>query len=173
MNIVATDATGPAPKDEPTPAATATKKPGKSAKTPKAAPKTAPAKTPKTAPKGTSAKTAANGKVYVDAPVPPAVTASSRPPSALDRAKVRAAANFLQLAADPTRIVILLQLADGERYVGDLCSHTGQSQPATSHHLALMRHGRLIVPRREGKQNFYSLTDEGRRVMLVVASLIS
>jgi len=36
-----------------------------------------------------------------------------------------------------------------------------QSQPATSHHLALLRHGGIIAPRRQGKNNSYALTDAG------------
>ena len=38
-----------------------------------------------------------------------------------------------------------------------------QSQPAVSHHLALLRHGGIIAPRRQGKNNFYSLTETGSR----------
>jgi DNA-binding transcriptional ArsR family regulator len=52
-------------------------------------------------------------------------------------------------------------LSEGEMHVGALCSELGQSQPAVSHHLALMRHGNIITPRRQGKNNFYSLTETG------------
>jgi ArsR family transcriptional regulator len=41
--------------------------------------------------------------------------------------------------------------------VTDLCNRLGQSQPAVSHHLALLRVSGLIESRREGKHNFYSV----------------
>jgi DNA-binding transcriptional ArsR family regulator len=41
-----------------------------------------------------------------------------------------------------------------------------------SHHLALLRHGRLIEPRRAGKHNFYALTDAGRQLAHVVNSVV-
>ena len=45
-------------------------------------------------------------------------------------------------------------LSEKERNVSELCADLGtQSQPAVSHHLALLRHGRLIEPRRSGKHN--------------------
>ena len=48
-----------------------------------------------------------------------------------------------------------------------------QSQPAVSHHLALLRHGGIIAPRRQGKNNFYSLTDTGADLAHVVKNLIA
>ena len=48
-----------------------------------------------------------------------------------------------------------------------------QSQPAVSHHLALLRHGGIIAPRRQGKNNFYSLTDTGTDLARVVKNLIA
>ncbi len=47
-----------------------------------------------------------------------------------------------------------------------------QSQPAVSHHLALLRHGGIIAPRRQGKNNFYSLTETGTDLARVVNNLI-
>jgi ArsR family transcriptional regulator len=44
--------------------------------------------------------------------------------------------------------------------VTDLCSRLGQSQPAVSHHLALLRVSSLIESRREGKHNYYSVRAE-------------
>jgi len=39
--------------------------------------------------------------------------------------------------------------------VGDLCARVGQSQPAISHHLALLRVAALVEVERRGKHNFY------------------
>ena len=85
----------------------------------------------------------------------------------------RRASILLKHVSDPTRLQVILILADGERHVGALCSQLSQSQPAVSHHLALLRHGGIIAPRRQGKNNFYSLTDTGTDLAKVVKNLIS
>ena len=82
-------------------------------------------------------------------------------------------AGLLKQVSDPTRLQVLLLLSEKERNVSELCSDLGtQSQPAVSHHLALLRHGRLIEPRRDGKHNFYGLTDSGKELAKVVQSII-
>ena len=76
-----------------------------------------------------------------------------------------ASPNCSKQVSDPTRLQVLMLLSERERNVTELCSDLGtQSQPAVSHHLALLRHGRLIEPRRSGKHNFYALTDAGRQL---------
>lgn len=63
-----------------------------------------------------------------------------------------------KLLSDETRLRILLYLArEGELHVTALCDRLGQSQPAVSHHLALLRVAGLIEARRDGKHNFYSI----------------
>jgi ArsR family transcriptional regulator len=65
---------------------------------------------------------------------------------------------FNQLA-DGSRFRILLALSqEGELHVSALCDALGgQSQPAVSHHLKLLRTARLVGYRREGKHNYYRL----------------
>src|SRR5829696_10563370 len=71
---------------------------------------------------------------------------------------VRDLAQVFKLMSDATRLRILLYLAqNSELHVTDLCHRLGQSQPAVSHHLALLRVSGLIESRREGKHNFYSV----------------
>ncbi|WP_435007214.1 ArsR/SmtB family transcription factor [Tundrisphaera lichenicola] len=71
---------------------------------------------------------------------------------------VRELAQVFKLLSDETRLRILLYLAqNNELHVTDLCTRLGQSQPAVSHHLALLRVSGLIESRREGKHNFYSV----------------
>lgn len=63
-----------------------------------------------------------------------------------------------KLLSDETRLRILLYLArERELHVTALCEKLGQSQPAVSHHLALLRVAGLIEARRDGKHNFYSV----------------
>jgi len=63
-----------------------------------------------------------------------------------------------KLLSDETRLRILLYLMqEGELHVTALCERLGQSQPAVSHHLALLRVAGLIEARRDGKHNYYSI----------------
>jgi len=63
-----------------------------------------------------------------------------------------------KLLADETRLKILLFLMrEGELHVSALCERLHQSQPAVSHHLALLRVAGMIESRRDGKHNFYSV----------------
>jgi len=86
--------------------------------------------------------------------------------------QLRHAATLLKQVSDPTRIQIVLMLAEEETNVGDISARVNQSQPATSHHLALLRHGGLIAARREGKNNFYSLTELGEELAELVRHLV-
>ena len=87
--------------------------------------------------------------------------------------QARRASILLKHVSDPTRLQVILILSEGERHVGALCAQLSQSQPAVSHHLALLRHGGIIAPRRQGKNNFYSLTETGTGLAHVVKNLIS
>jgi DNA-binding transcriptional ArsR family regulator len=99
--------------------------------------------------------------------------AAPAPAPARPSAEIRRVADLLKQVSDPTRLQVLLLLAEKERNVSELCADLGtQSQPAVSHHLALLRHGRLIEPRRSGKHNFYGLTEGGNELAKVVHSII-
>jgi ArsR family transcriptional regulator len=66
--------------------------------------------------------------------------------------------DVFKLLADMNRLKIVLALAqDGELHVSALCELLGQSQPAVSHHLTLMRMVGLVGFTRHGKHNFYHL----------------
>ncbi len=81
---------------------------------------------------------------------------------------VRELAQVFKLLSDETRLRILFYLGqNSELHVTDLCSRLGQSQPAVSHHLALLRVSGLIESRREGKHNFYSVRTDHFGELLV------
>ena len=65
---------------------------------------------------------------------------------------------LFKLLSDETRLRILSYLMQtDELHVRALCDLLGQSQPAVSHHLALLRVAGLIESRRDGKHNFYRI----------------
>jgi ArsR family transcriptional regulator, zinc-responsive transcriptional repressor len=81
---------------------------------------------------------------------------------------IQRAANLLKQVSDSTRLQVVCLLSEGERHVGGLCDEFSLSQPAVSHHLALLRHGGIVNRRRQGKNNIYSLTDTGYRLSEIV-----
>jgi len=78
------------------------------------------------------------------------------------------AAILLKQISDPTRLQVVTLLSERERHVGGLSEELSQSPPVMSHHLALLRHGGIVDRRRQGKNNFYSLTDTGYRLSKIV-----
>jgi ArsR family transcriptional regulator len=65
---------------------------------------------------------------------------------------------LFKLLSDETRLRILYYLTQkNELHVRALCELLHESQPAVSHHLALLRVAGLIERRREGKHNYYGL----------------
>jgi len=107
--------------------------------------------------KSAKAGAAINGAVHGTGVIPP-----------ISDQSVRDLAQVFKLMSDETRLRILLYLAQNqELHVTDLCKRLGQSQPAVSHHLALLRVSQLIESRREGKHNFYSVRGEHFGELLV------
>lgn len=87
--------------------------------------------------------------------------------------EIRHAADLLKQVSDPTRLQVLMLLTKNELNVTEICEDLpAQSQPSVSHHLALLRHGRLIEPRRSGKHNFYHLTESGRQLATVLQNIV-
>ena len=75
-------------------------------------------------------------------------------PSATSRDLVQ----LFKLLGDETRVKVLHYLMQrDELNVRTLCKLLGQSQPAVSHHLALLREDGIIACRRDGKHNFYHI----------------
>ena len=81
-------------------------------------------------------------------------------------------ANLLKQVSDPTRLQVVTLLSEREHHVGGLCDQFNMSQPALSHHLALLRHGGIVERRRQGQNYFYSLTDTGYRLSKIVKDVV-
>lgn len=97
----------------------------------------------------------ATARMNATAAVPGSETAAM--PEMLDNT-IKDLVKVFKLLSDETRLRILFFLTQkDELHVRALCDMLGQSQPAVSHHLALLRVAGLIEPRRDGKHNFYRL----------------
>ena len=79
------------------------------------------------------------------------------------------AARLLRALGNERRLMILCQLADGERSVGDLYPHVGLSQSALSQHLAVLRQEGVVATRREAQTVWYRIADPA--ALKVVATL--
>jgi ArsR family transcriptional regulator, arsenate/arsenite/antimonite-responsive transcriptional repressor len=76
----------------------------------------------------------------------------------LDDQQARDLVQLFKLLADETRLRIMYFLMQKEELnVRTLCRLLDQSQPAVSHHLALLRVAGILECRRDGKHNFYRL----------------
>lgn len=69
------------------------------------------------------------------------------------------AASLLRALAHPARLLVLCQLVEGERSVGELQPVTGLGASALSQHLAVLRDMALVHTRREARSIYYSLAD--------------
>jgi len=63
--------------------------------------------------------------------------------------------------ADRTRRAIVMELAEGERAVGELAALLPVSQPAVSQHLRVLRDVGLVSERADGTRRIYRLNEAG------------
>jgi len=79
------------------------------------------------------------------------------------------ATGLLKAMSNPVRLLVLCQLAESEKSVGELERVVDVSQSALSQHLALLRSRGLVTSRRSGQTIFYSLA--GREAPALLAAL--
>jgi len=79
-------------------------------------------------------------------------------------------AQFCKALADPNRLLLLVELRQAPRTVGELSEAIGASQSLTSRHLGVLRHKGLVVAEREGAHVRYALTD--RRILDAIDTLL-
>ncbi len=68
------------------------------------------------------------------------------------------ACRMMKVLANPDRLLILCQLSQGERRVGELEELLGIAQPTLSQQLTVLRDEELVSTRREGKAIHYGLS---------------
>ena len=76
------------------------------------------------------------------------------------------AAGTLRMLAEPTRLHLLWQLADGPKTVSELTAAAGVPRTVASQHLAKLRLSGLVDTRKDGRHVIYSLHD-GHLVRLI------
>ncbi|KNY31837.1 ArsR family transcriptional regulator [Sinorhizobium medicae] len=77
-------------------------------------------------------------------------------------------ANLLKTLSHPARLMIVCTLVEGSYSVGELEEKLDLHQPHLSQHLTVLRGSGIVETRRDGKQIFYSLTEE-KAAQLVAA----
>ena len=78
---------------------------------------------------------------------------------AIDADLARTVAERMQVLATPSRVQILGRLKQGPCSVGALAEAVGMEASAVSHQLRSLRHLRLVIGERRGKQVIYGLHD--------------
>ena len=80
--------------------------------------------------------------------------------------KAEEASRLLTAMANAKRLMVLCNLLDGERSVGDLADLVGLSSAALSQHLGKMRALNLVTTRRDGQTIYYRLASPEVREVL-------
>ncbi|OYV56787.1 MAG: ArsR family transcriptional regulator [Acidiphilium sp. 20-67-58] len=76
------------------------------------------------------------------------------------------ASDLLKSLANRHRLLVLCQLLDGERSVGELVAFLQIRDSAVSQHLALLRKDGLVTARREGQSIRYSIASAPARTVI-------
>lgn len=79
-------------------------------------------------------------------------------------------AQICKALADPSRLLIIVELRHHPRTVGELARAIGATQPLTSRHLGVLREKGIVRAEREGSYVRYRLAD--RRVFTAIALLL-
>ena len=67
------------------------------------------------------------------------------------------ACRLMKVLSNPDRLVLLCQLSQGEKRVGELEEILGIVQPTLSQQLTVLRDEELVSTRREGKNIYYQI----------------
>jgi len=78
------------------------------------------------------------------------------------------ACDLLKAMANPARLMVLCQIADGEKSVGELERAVGLSQSGLSQHLAVLRSKHLVSTRRDAQTIYYSLSSEAAAAIMTI-----
>ena len=88
---------------------------------------------------------------------------------AATRQRAEMLARFFRGLDDPTRVLILQLLLEGEKTVSELVTRVGSPQGRVSTHLGCLRYCGYVRSRREGRNVYYRLADDRVRTLLRIA----
>ena len=79
------------------------------------------------------------------------------------------ACRLMKVLSNPDRLLLLCQLSQGEKRVGELEEILGITQPTLSQQLTVLRDEELVSTRRDGKSIYYQMSSpEALAVMQVL-----
>lgn len=84
------------------------------------------------------------------------------------RSNASAACRLMKVLANPDRLLLLCQMAQGEKCVSELEALVGISQPTLSQQLGVLREEELVNTRREGKNIYYSISSPQALAVMAV-----
>jgi ArsR family transcriptional regulator, lead/cadmium/zinc/bismuth-responsive transcriptional repressor len=90
--------------------------------------------------------------------------------STLKHSQIVELGQMFALMSDPSRLKIILACLNQPICVSDIADKTELSPSLVSHHLRLLRTGRILKAERQGKQIFYSSADE--HIHCVISDMI-
>ena len=73
------------------------------------------------------------------------------------RQSANAACRLMKALSNPDRLLLLCQLSQGEKNVGELEALVGIAQPTLSQQLSVLREEGLVSTRRDGKSIYYCI----------------
>ena len=86
------------------------------------------------------------------------------------RASADKACGLMRVMANADRLMLLCQLSQGEKSVGELERALNIRQPTLSQQLTVLREAELVSTRREGKNIFYCITSQSALAVMQVLS---
>ncbi|WP_114638226.1 ArsR/SmtB family transcription factor [Polynucleobacter necessarius] len=84
------------------------------------------------------------------------------------RSSADAACRLMKVLNHRDRLMLLCEISQGEKCVGELEEILDIHQPMLSQHLTSLRVSKLVKTRREGKQIYYSLGSESALAVIEV-----
>lgn len=88
----------------------------------------------------------------------------------LEKMKTSAAlaARMMKVMSNPDRLMLLCQLSQGEKRVGELEEILGIVQPTLSQQLTVLREEELVTTRRDGKNIYYQIASPQALAIMAV-----
>lgn len=86
------------------------------------------------------------------------------------RRSANSACSLMKVMANPDRLMLLCQLSQGEKSVGELEAILDIRQPTLSQQLTVLREAELVATRRDDKSIFYRISSQSALAVMQVLS---